>query len=138
MDEINFPCDSLFCVTLFVLCEYAVSFSSISDNGREKESHPDLLFWILLERILYHSFTSFRNISFQAVLFTTGSSLRYHCHESMFASLFRNESLLYTTNKKKSREVFLSNDNFLHFSYNSACFCGSNYLPSVQQTKQEW
>ena len=55
----------------------------------------------------------------------------------MFANLFRNESLLYTTNKKKSREVFLSNDRYLHFSCNSGSFCGSNYFPSAQQTKQD-
>ena len=44
MDEINFACDQLFYLTIFVLFGYAVSFSSISVNGREKESHLGLLF----------------------------------------------------------------------------------------------
>ena len=34
----------------------------------------------------------------------------------MFASLFCNESLLYTTNNEKSRQVFLSNGSSHHFS----------------------
>ena len=50
----------------------------------------------------------------------------------MFSSLFCNKTLLYTTDKEKPRQVFLSNDSFPHSSCNSCSSCGSNYLPSLQ------
>ena len=45
---------------------------------------------------------------------------------SMLTSLFCNKSLLYTTNKGKSRPVFLSNYSCLHFFLNSRHCCGYN------------
>ena len=44
MDEINFDCDQLLYFTHFVLCDYAVSFSSISVNGREDETDVGFCF----------------------------------------------------------------------------------------------
>ena len=64
MDEINFACDKFFYFALFVFCEYAISVPSISDKGREKESHLGLLPWVLFGNIVYHDLTSPGNISF--------------------------------------------------------------------------
>ena len=124
MDEINFDPDQWFYLTHIVLCDYAVSFSSISDNGREDETDFGFLFWILLGGILYHSSASNGNISFQAIFFTTDANQRYVFYKSMFSSLFFNESFLYTADKEKSCQVFLSNDSYLHFSCNSWSSCG--------------
>jgi len=44
MDEINFACDPWRYFTAFVFYGHAISFSSISVNGREKESLLGLLF----------------------------------------------------------------------------------------------
>ena len=44
MDKINFACDKLLYFTLFVLFDHAISFLSISVNGRQKESFLGLFF----------------------------------------------------------------------------------------------
>ena len=122
--SINFACDPWYYATAFALCDCAISISSISVNGREKETDVGFLFWILFGRILHHSSASLRNISFQTNFFTTDSSQHYLCYKSVFASLFCNYSLLYTTEKEKSSQVFPSNDSCPHFSSNSWNSCG--------------
>ena len=124
MDEIDFYCDKLFYFTLFLLCDYPISFSSISVNGREDETDVGFLLWRLFASILFHSSASTGNISFQAIFFTTDSKQRYCCYKSMYSSLFSNESFLYTTDKEKSRQIFLSNDTCLNFFFNSCHCCG--------------